>query len=132
VRVSFPLNDRAFASWDTTKWVITPGCYTLAAGSSSRTLPSTTKIGRGARCGSSLTLPTTGRFQLPVSPAATTTLLAGGITAPVVTTPKPTTGNGLPATGLTTVLPTAGAALITVMALRRRRFRLTTAQRTAV
>ena len=123
VRVSFPLNDRAFASWDTTHWTVTPGCYALSAGSSSRSLPSTATIARGATCGKALTLPTTGSFQLPVGPAATFTLLgASSVTTPVVTKPstKPA-GGGLPATGLLTLLPTAGAALMTVVALRRRR-----------
>ena len=50
VRVTFPLNDRAFASWDTNGWTVLPGCYTLAAGSSSRSLPSQAVIARGAGC----------------------------------------------------------------------------------
>jgi hypothetical protein len=39
-RVSFPLNDRSFAHWSVARkaWKVTPGCYGVAVGSSSRDL----------------------------------------------------------------------------------------------
>ena len=76
VRVTFPLNDRSFASWASTGWEIPPGCYRFAAGSSSRDLPSAAVIGRGTRCaGESAHLGTSGDFFLPLPPAATSVLL---------------------------------------------------------
>jgi beta-glucosidase len=51
--VSFPLDDRAFSYWDvgTGAWRVTPGCYGVFAGSSSRNLPLHGTIARGgARC----------------------------------------------------------------------------------
>ena len=78
VRVSFPLNDRSFASWEDTGWGIVPGCYTLSAGSSSRALPSAAIIARGASCaGAALTLGSSGNFNLPLPPATSSTSLAG-------------------------------------------------------
>ncbi|MCZ4500255.1 MAG: glycosyl hydrolase [Marmoricola sp.] len=77
VRVSFPLNDRSFASWDTTLgadggWRNVAGCYKLAVGTSSRTLLSDGTIARGATCpGAAVTLGTSGDFFLPLPPAPT-------------------------------------------------------------
>ena len=76
VRVSFPLNDRSFASWDQSlgtdgAWRAIPGCYTLAAGSSSRDLSSTVTVARGSGCrGAQFSLPLSGNFALPLPPAA--------------------------------------------------------------
>jgi len=67
VRVSFPLNDRSFATWTDTGWQVLAGCYRLSAGASSRELPSSATIGRGSTCpGQSAQLPTSGSFDLPV------------------------------------------------------------------
>jgi beta-glucosidase len=73
VRVSFSLNDRSFASWRN-GWTIPPGCYRLAAGSSSRSLPAHAVVGRGASCGR-VRLGTAGRFFLPQPPSARSVLL---------------------------------------------------------
>lgn len=73
VRVTFPLDDRSFASWRG-GWRIVPGCYTLRAGASSRSLPAHAVVGRGRRCGG-LTLGTTGRFFLPQPPPSRSRLL---------------------------------------------------------
>ena len=73
-RVTFPLNDRSFASWRN-GWTISRGCYRLAAGPSSRSLPSHAAVGRGAACGS-IRLGTAGHFFLPQPPAARSVLLA--------------------------------------------------------
>ncbi len=76
VNVSLPLNDRSFATWDASGWRVLPGCYRLAAGSSSRTLPSQAVIARGAKCpGAALTLGTSGEFFLPLPPTATSALV---------------------------------------------------------
>lgn len=81
VRVSFPLNDRSFASWDTVlgsggDWRVLPGCYTLAAGTSSRDLLSSATVSRGATCsGATAALGTTGDFFLPLPPAPSVTPL---------------------------------------------------------
>ncbi|RZI81896.1 MAG: hypothetical protein EOO67_18350, partial [Microbacterium sp.] len=77
VRVSLPLNDRSFASWDTALgtgggWRVLPGCYVLALGTSSRDLLSSATVARGTACaGSSVSLGTGGSFDLPLPPAAT-------------------------------------------------------------
>lgn len=82
VRVSLPLNDRSFASWDTSlgtggDWRVLPGCYTLALGTSSRDLLSNGVVARGATCaGSSVTLGTGGSFNLPLPPAPTVAALS--------------------------------------------------------
>lgn len=68
-RVSFPLNDRSFASWDTpgSRWVIPPGCYALGVGSSSRDLPLAGTIARGDGCAAAaLRLGVDGDFFLPL------------------------------------------------------------------
>jgi beta-glucosidase len=76
VRVSFPLNDRSFATWDSTGWRVIPGCYGLAAGSSSRSLPGHAVVSRGAHCGGAgAKLGTSGSFFLPLPATATATLL---------------------------------------------------------
>jgi beta-glucosidase len=76
VRVSFPLNDRSFATWDGTGWRVLPGCYDLAAGSSSRALPGQAVISQSARCPhSAARLGTSGDFSLPLPATASSTLL---------------------------------------------------------
>jgi beta-glucosidase len=76
IRVSFPLNDRAFATWDSTGWRVLPGCYRLAAGPSSRTLPSQAVISRGAHCSrATAQLGASGSLSLPVPATARATLL---------------------------------------------------------
>jgi beta-glucosidase len=76
VRVSFPLNDRSFATWDSTGWRVIPGCYGLAAGSSSRSLPGHAFVSRGAHCaGAGAKLGTSGSFFLPLPATARATLL---------------------------------------------------------
>lgn len=52
-RVSFPLDDRSYAYWDTASgdWRVAPGCYEVKVGSSSRDLPLRGRVARGgARC----------------------------------------------------------------------------------
>jgi beta-glucosidase len=133
VRVSFPLNDRSFASWATTGWTIVPGCYQLSAGPSSRSRPTTATLARGAGCAAALHLPATGSFTLPLPPAATNRLLAASSSVPgsgpVLGVPKtkvPTTGvpsrrpAALPTTGLATLLPSTGAAALALLAIQRR------------
>jgi beta-glucosidase len=76
VKVSFPLNDRSFATWGDTGWVILPGCYRLWAGPSSRTLPGRAIVGRGATCaGAGAQLSTTGSFDLPLPASPSAVLL---------------------------------------------------------
>ncbi len=70
VRVSFPLDDRSFATWGSGGWRILPGCYRLAAGPSSRRLPARAVVARGTSCrGAHLRLGTRGRFFQPLPPA---------------------------------------------------------------
>jgi hypothetical protein len=69
-------------------------------------------------------LPVVGSFTLPLAPAATSRLLAPALSAPAVAKPS-TGGSGLPATGLATVLPTAGAGMLALLIARRRRLTLT-------
>jgi beta-glucosidase len=75
VRVSFPLNERTFASWlgDRAGFRVVPGCYRFAAGSSSRSLPRTATVGRGTSCGSGALRLTgrTGDVRLPLPGVAT-------------------------------------------------------------
>ncbi|MGZ6792976.1 MAG: fibronectin type III-like domain-contianing protein, partial [Mycobacteriales bacterium] len=121
VRVTFPLNDRSFASWDSTRWTVVPGCYRLAAGASSRSLPSTTTVARGAGCASAaLRLTTAGSFALPVPPAATTRLLAAASgSAPALV--RPVAGRRLAATGLPAALPVVALVGLAVALWLRRR-----------
>jgi len=76
VRVSIPLNDRTFASWDTSGWRVLAGCYRLAAGSSSRSLPSRAVVSRGAHCaGAAAELGISAGFALPLPATATAVLV---------------------------------------------------------
>ena len=76
VRVSLPLNDRSFASWDTSArgggaWRVVPGCYRLSIGTSSRDLADHVRVARGKACSRArLALPARGSFELPLPPAA--------------------------------------------------------------
>ncbi|MCW2812636.1 MAG: glycosyl hydrolase [Nocardioides sp.] len=80
VRVTFPLNERSFASWvgDRAGFRVVRGCYRFAAGSSSRSLPRQALVSRGAgACGDrGVRLPgRTGDVRLPLpAPASATTL----------------------------------------------------------
>nr|WP_281386009.1 glycoside hydrolase family 3 C-terminal domain-containing protein [Nocardioides luti] len=79
-RITFPLNNRSFATWAGTGahagWKVLPGCYRLAAGRSSRALPSHAVIGRGAGCGSAdLRLGRRGSLVDPLPAAARAVLL---------------------------------------------------------
>lgn len=87
--VSFPLNARSFASWDTTNgtsddptgsWVIPQGCYGVAAGASSRDLPLTAQVGQGASCAGGVTLttaaPALASLPLPANPTIVSTTAA--------------------------------------------------------
>ncbi len=51
-RVRFPLDDRAFSTWDVQgeRWRVVPGCHRVQVGSSSRDLPLSGGIGRDAAC----------------------------------------------------------------------------------
>jgi beta-glucosidase len=62
-RVSFPLDERAFSYWDTGAkgWRVKAGCYSVQVGFSSRDLPVSGIIGRGADCEGALVLPTSRR-----------------------------------------------------------------------
>jgi beta-glucosidase len=76
VRVIFPLNDRSFATWGDSGWMVVPGCYGLSAGSSSRALPAHAVIARGARCrGAGASLGTSGNFFYPLPAPAPFRLL---------------------------------------------------------
>jgi len=77
-RVTFSLNDRSFASWSASGWAIVPGCYRLAAGSSSTALPSSAVIARGSGCArAAARLGTAGNFDLPIPPLARAVILRG-------------------------------------------------------
>lgn len=54
-RVTIALGSRAFAHWDTSShaWVVTPGRYTVSAGTSSRDLPLTARLRLGGSSGGS-------------------------------------------------------------------------------
>ncbi|MET3961750.1 beta-glucosidase [Marmoricola sp. OAE513] len=77
VRVSFPLSDRSFASWDTSLgtaggWRTLPGCYTVTVGKSSRELLTSRTVARGATCpDASVSLGSGTDFFLPLAPPAT-------------------------------------------------------------
>jgi beta-glucosidase len=79
VRVSLPLDDRSFASWDPRaghggSWRALPGCYRLRVGTSSRHLFAPLVVGRGAGCrGADVHLPTAGHFFLPLPPGPSVT-----------------------------------------------------------
>ncbi len=119
VRVTFPLNDRSFASWGASGWTITPGCYGLAAGASSRSLPSATTVARGVSCGSAARLGATGDYRLPLPAVASNRLLAA---AAAGASPSAKTTGGLAATGGSSVLTLLAASALTgglVLARRR-------------
>lgn len=83
VAVTFPLDDRSFASWDGDRWRVLAGCYRLSAGPSSRALTSQAVVARGAVCaGAGAALPASRDFALPVPAAATAKLLAGRAALP--------------------------------------------------
>jgi beta-glucosidase len=79
--VSFPLNDRSFAYWDTgaNNWKVAPGCYGVEVGSSSALsdLPLRGTISRlGASCGTGATVVgapdgSATSYVLPASPTVT-------------------------------------------------------------
>jgi beta-glucosidase len=52
-RVTFPLDSRSFSHWDTAagSWAITPGCYDVLVGASSRDIREQGVIGQGGGCG---------------------------------------------------------------------------------
>jgi beta-glucosidase len=58
-RVSFALDERAFSHWNTPadRWDVTPGCYRIGVGASSRDLPLQGTIARAAGCAGALSLP---------------------------------------------------------------------------
>jgi beta-glucosidase len=58
-RVAFELDERAFSHWSTAadRWDVTPGCYRIGVGASSRDLPLQGTISRGADCPGALALP---------------------------------------------------------------------------
>ena len=109
-RVEFPLNDRSFASWSRTGWTTVPGCYRLAAGSSSHTLPSRATVARGATCtGTQARLSSPADYRLPLPALATSRLVAPAAPA---RGPTPSTaragGGSLPTTGLPPAVPLVG------------------------
>ncbi len=77
VRVSIPLNDRSFASWDPRAgsqggWRIVRGCYRFSLGVSSRQFSSRPVVGRGATCrAGTLRLPVRGLMGTPLPPDST-------------------------------------------------------------
>lgn len=71
VRVTFPLNGRSFASWTGNRrgWRVVPGCHTLAAGSSSRSLERGVVVARGGACPRGrVRLPRRADVDLPLPP----------------------------------------------------------------
>lgn len=79
VKVSFPLNQRTFASWAGNEggWRTVPGCYTLGAGASSRTLTRHVVLARGEKCDRGrLRLGGRGNVDLPLPPVARVKRLA--------------------------------------------------------
>ena len=80
LRVSFPLDERSFASWtgEASGFKVVRGCYRFAAGSSSRALPRTALVSRGAdACGGrGLRMAgRTGDVRLPIPAVARATTL---------------------------------------------------------
>src|SRR5204862_7655349 len=57
-RVTFPLDSRSFSHWDTAagNWTITPGCYDVLVGASSRDIREQGVIGQGGCAGASPTV----------------------------------------------------------------------------
>ncbi len=77
VVVKFPLNQRSFASWTGNPalgragWRTGPGCYTLGAGASSRSLTRHVVLARGTSCERGrVRLGRSGDVNLPLPPAA--------------------------------------------------------------
>lgn len=73
VKVSFPLNQRTFASWagKAGGWRTVPGCYTLGAGASSRSLERHVVLARGKKCDRGRQrLGRRGDVDLPLPPVA--------------------------------------------------------------
>jgi len=62
-RVRFALDERAFSYWDVRSeaWKVQPGCYRVEVGFSSRDLPLSGTVGRGADCDGQLVLPASKR-----------------------------------------------------------------------
>jgi len=121
VRVTFPLNDRSFATWADTGWQVLAGCYQLRAGASSRDLPSSATTGSGTTCaGESAQLPTGGNFDLPVPPTAT----AVSLSAPRISCAR--AGGKLTATSLESLRlgmsRNAARRLFATVTLRGRRY----------
>jgi beta-glucosidase len=123
VQVSFPLNDRSFASWGSSGWTIVPGCYGLAVGSSSRSLPSRTTIARGPGCAAAaVRLGTAGSFALPL-PAVASTRSVAAAAAPAAAV-RPASGS-LPTTGGSPLVAWLAALALgsgLVISARRRRW----------
>lgn len=125
-RVSLALNDRSFASYAPNGWTVVPGCYGLAAGASSRSLPSRATVARGARCtGAGASLGTAGDFRLPLPAVASSRLLAarpaadpgagpaaGPIAAPAGGPTGAAPAGTLPTTGTGPALPVAGLLVL--------------------
>jgi len=98
VAVAFPLVDRSFASWDVSRgtaadpsggWAISPGCYAVTVGSSSRELPLAGSIGQQASCGTgapTLATAAPSLASLPLPSAPRTTAVRVGI-APATQAP---------------------------------------------
>ncbi|MCU1599768.1 MAG: hypothetical protein JWO22_477, partial [Frankiales bacterium] len=123
VRVSFPLNDRSFASWSGGAWRITPGCYRLAVGTSSRGLTSGTTVARGVGCASAQArLGTAGDFRLPLPTAASVAGAAAGSTPPPSRRPAAGAG-GLASTGASTPVLALAVLLLGAAAGTGRRVR---------
>ena len=123
--VTFPLNDRSFASWSTSGWTVSPGCYRLAVGSSSRTLTGSATVARGAGCAAaSARLGTTGDFRLPLPAAAT--VGAGPVAPTTGPPPRPSAGHGgLASTGASTPALALAVLLLGGAAVAGRRVRRT-------
>ncbi len=123
-RVQFPLNDRSFASWATGGWTTLPGCYGLAAGYSSRSLPSRATVARGATCpGAQARLSAASDYRLPLPALATSRLVPAA--APAAGQPRSVRAGSLPATGLLPALPLLGLVGVGgALALRRSRRRV--------
>jgi beta-glucosidase len=125
VQVSFPLNDRSFASWDVASgaaggWRVLPGCYRLAAGSSSRSLPSRATVARGAACtGAAARLGTTGDVRLPL-PALASVRHVPAAPQPARLVAPPAPGGSLPTTGGTPAAALLAAAVLIAAGTVRR------------
>jgi beta-glucosidase len=115
-RVTFPLNDRSFASWATAGWTTVPGCYGLSAGSSSRSLPSRVTVSRGATCAGAAQLKAAADYRLPLPAVATDRLLAATSAKPVAAPAR-----SLPSTGPLPLLPLLGLLSVAGVLVSQRR-----------